>query len=115
MYRKFTTLLSPLLLAALTLPVFAAPQALAAPQTAEITSHSLSLQKQQGDYSQGFRDGFRKGHDDGEVDGQLECRPRSRPRPIPNVETQQTEYDRGFADGYPQGYSQGFARICGSR
>lgn len=114
MYRKFTTLLSPLLLATLAFPVFVAPQALAAPPHAvAITAHQLHPKTQQDEYTRGFRDGYRQGHDDGETDGRLDCQ-MTRPKEAPQVQTgQPTDYQRGFSEGYPQGYESGHARICG--
>jgi hypothetical protein len=112
MYRRITTLLSPLLLATLALPAFVAPQALAAPpQATAITTYQLFPQIQQDEYTRGFRDGYRQGHDDGETEGKLDCR---RPRHHINVEPgPPTDYQRGFTVGYPQGYESGHARICG--
>ena len=115
MYRKFTILLSPLLLAALAFPAFVAPQALAAPpQATAITTHQLFPQTQQDEYTRGFRDGYRQGHDDGETDGRLDCRQTPQSQARPNAEPgQPTDYQRGFSTGYPQGYESGHARICG--
>jgi flagellar biosynthesis/type III secretory pathway protein FliH len=112
MYRRITTLLSPLLLATLALPAFAAPQAFAAPPHAvAITTHQLHPKTQQDDYTRGFRDGYRQGHDDGETDGRLDCQmTRPGPKQVPQVVT---DYQRGFSEGYPQGYESGHARICG--
>jgi flagellar biosynthesis/type III secretory pathway protein FliH len=115
MYRRITTLLSPLLLAALAVPVFAAPQALAAPpQTAAITAHQLFTQKQEDDYTRGYQDGYDKGHANGLADAEVMCQKRN-----PTLPHAVDDYHRGYADGYPKGYSDGFdfsfQRFCHGR